>query len=49
MKNIYKISKYTLLLVVIAIAFSACSKEDEPTTFSWSKLEVRFTKGHSHG
>ncbi|WP_454960593.1 hypothetical protein [Capnocytophaga leadbetteri] len=33
----------------MATAFSACSKDDEPTTFSWSRLEVRFTKGHSHG
>ena len=49
MKNIYQFLKYTFLLVVMATAFSACSKDDEPTTFSWSRLEVRFTKGHSHG
>ena len=49
MKNIYQFLKYTFLLVVMATDFSACSKDDEPTTFAWSRLEVRFTKGHSHG
>ena len=49
MKKIYNLLKYTLLVVVLATAFTACSKEDEPTSFAWSRLEVRFTKGHSHG
>ena len=49
MKKIYNLLKYTLLVAVLATAFTACSKEDEPTSFAWSRLEVRFTKGHSHG
>lgn len=49
MKKIYNLLKYTLLVVVLATVFTACSKEDEPTSFAWSRLEVRFTKGHSHG
>ncbi|WP_315162683.1 hypothetical protein [Capnocytophaga leadbetteri] len=74
MKNIYQFLKYTFLLVVMATAFSACSKDDNKVTplttqtstttvtttstttvtteefmAKWSQLEVRFTKGHSHG
>jgi len=33
MKNIYQFLKYTFLLVVMATAFSACSKDDEPVKY----------------
>ena len=32
MKNIYQFLKYTFLLVVMATAFSACSKDDNKVT-----------------
>lgn len=51
MKKIYNTLKISLLLLFVALTLNACHKEDTPQAadFAWSKLEVRFTKGHSHG
>ena len=57
MKRIYYILKISLFLLFVTITLNSCSKDKDPqnpiitnpTEFAWSKLEVRFTKGHSHG
>ena len=57
MKRIYYILKISLFLLFVTITLNSCSKDKspenpiitDPTEFVWSKLEVRFTKGHSHG
>ena len=57
MKRVYYILKISLFLLFVTITLNSCSKDKDPenpiitdpTEFVWSKLEVRFTKGHSHG
>lgn len=52
MKKVYHILKISLFLLFVVVTLNACNKEESTTNTSdlaWSKLEVRFTKGHSHG